>query len=85
VPRVLGERGRVGGGGGSYRRPGSPRRAGPREEARVRGRRGRTPARCGPEEGDDPRGPTCRQHKGEGGGAGRLGQLGCEALGRATD
>jgi hypothetical protein len=40
VSRVPGERGKVGGGGSSYRRPGSPRRAGPREEARVCSRRG---------------------------------------------
>jgi hypothetical protein len=40
VPRVPGERGRVGGGSSSYRRPRSSRRAGPREEVRVCGRRG---------------------------------------------
>jgi hypothetical protein len=55
VPRVPGERGRVGGGGGSYRRPGSPRRVGPREEARVCGRHGGAAGAVGPRLGADPR------------------------------
>jgi hypothetical protein len=44
---------------GSYTRPGSPRRAGPREEARDAARRGRTPspARCGRKVRDDLRDP----------------------------
>jgi hypothetical protein len=37
LARVSGERVRVGGGGESYRRPGSPRRTSPREEARDAG------------------------------------------------
>jgi hypothetical protein len=58
-----GERGRVGGGGSSYRRPGSPGRAGPREEARARGGRdaaaahGRVRLGVWPEVEDDHRAP----------------------------
>jgi hypothetical protein len=59
LARVSGERDRVGGGGGSYRRPGSPRRAGPWEEARDAAWCGRTPspARVQPEEGEGGRDP----------------------------
>jgi hypothetical protein len=87
-----GERGRVGGGGGSYRHPGSPRHAGPREEVRVRGRHG---GGCGSVrahgwleqgEGDDRRAPPGSETRGknEGGSAGRLGERWAAQLKKAS-